>query len=108
MIITSETGLHIASTLNGVVATQKSGDRNVSISKSKPKPQKIVQRVVLAKDSGDTDDEPVIGGLQDEDDSLECAAALASPLKGSESRALTKVNSIHISLNLSLTQILLT
>lgn len=91
-----------------MVATQKSGDRNVSISKSKPKPRKIVQSVVPAEDGGGTDDEPVIGGLQDEDDSLERAAALASPLKGSESRALTKVNSFHVSLNPSLTQTLLT
>ena len=77
----------------------------MSISKSKPKPRKIVQTVVPAKDGGDTDDELIIGGLQDEDDSLERAVALTSPLKGSESRALTKVNSTHISLDPSLTNI---
>ena len=53
----------------------------MSISKSKPKPQKIVQTVVLAEDGGDTDNKLVIGGLQDEDNLLKHAVALVSPLK---------------------------
>jgi hypothetical protein len=56
-----------------------------------------VQGVGTADDSGATDNAPVIGGLQDEDDSLEHAAALASPVKGSDSRRLTKVSSTRIS-----------
>ena len=45
----------------------------------------------------------MIGGLQDEDKLLESAAALASPLKGSESRDLTKVDSVPIPRNPLLT-----
>ena len=51
----------------------------------------------MAEDGSSTNSEPVIGGLQDEDKSLEHAAALASPVKGSDSRKLTKVSSMYIS-----------
>jgi len=84
------------STLNGVAATQKSGN-NAITSKSGSKPPKIAKRVSMAEDGSSTNGEPVIGGLQDEDESLEHAAALASPVKGSDSRKLTKVSSMCIS-----------
>ena len=79
--------------LNGVIATQKSGSHAV-ISKSKPKAWRVTQRVGMTGDSGATDGEPVISGLHDEDESLEHAATLASPIKGSEARKLAKVSSI--------------
>ena len=92
-------------TLNGVTATRKGGGHAL-ISKSKSRsrcpPREIAQRVGTTEDSGATDDEPAIGGLQDEDESLERAAALASPVKGLESRNLTKVDSTYISLDFSL------
>jgi hypothetical protein len=62
----------------------------------------------MTEDSDANDDKPVVGGLQDEDKSLEQAAALASPVKGSDSRNLTKVSSMHISLSFLLTQTLFT
>ena len=79
-----------------MVATQESGG-HASSPKSRSKRPRIVQRVGTAEDSGATDDAPVIGGLQDEDKSLEHAAALASPVKGSDSRRLTKVRSTYVS-----------
>jgi hypothetical protein len=83
-----------------VTATRKSGGHAlISKSRSKLPPREITQRVGTTEESDATDDEPVIGGLQDEDESLERAAALASPVKGSESRNLTKVNSMRISLD---------
>jgi len=60
----------------------------------------------MTEDDGAADSEPVIGGLQDEDESLEHAAALASPIKGSDARKLTKVSSIYISHDFSLIQTL--
>ena len=89
-------------TLNGVAATQKSGG-HAPTSKLRSKPLRTTQRVGITKDSSAAGDEPVIGGLQDEDESLESAAALASPLKGSESRDLTKVDSVPIPRNPLLT-----
>src|SRR5260221_7177442 len=88
--ISSATGLQ-TTTLNGVVATQKSSGHASS------RPPRIAQRVGMTENGGATDDAPVIGGLQDEDESLEHAAALASPLKGSDSRELTKVSSTRVS-----------
>jgi hypothetical protein len=86
--------------LNGVTATRKSGGHAlISKSRSKLLPQEIIQRVGTTEESNATDNKPVIGGLQDEDESLERAAALASPVKGLESWNLTKVNSICISLD---------
>ena len=67
-----------------------------------------MQSVGIAEDSDANDDEPAVGGLQDEDESLEQAAALASPIKGSDSRNLTKVNSMCVSFSFPLTQTLLT
>jgi len=93
------------STLNGVITTQKSGSHAV-ISKSRSKPLRITKRVGMTEDDGTTDSEPVIGGLQDEDESLEHAAALASPIKGSDAQKLTKVSSIYISHDFSLIQTL--
>src|SRR5712691_3045012 len=72
--ISSATGLQ-TTTLNGVVATQKSSGHASS------RPPRIAQRVGMTENGGATDDAPVIGGLQDEDESLEHAAALASPLR---------------------------
>lgn len=85
-----------------MTATRKSGGHAlISKSRSKLPPQEITQRVGTTEESDatDSDDEPVVGGLQDEDESLERAAALASPIKGSESRNLTKVDSMRISLD---------
>lgn len=83
-----------------MTATRKSGGRTlISKSRSKPPPREIMQRVDTTKERDATNDEPVIGRLQDEDKLLEHAAALASPVKGSESRNLTKVNSMRISLD---------
>jgi hypothetical protein len=62
----------------------------------------------MTKDGDANNDEPVVGGLQDEDESLEQAAALASPVKGSDSQNLTKVSSMHVSLSFLLTQTLFT
>ena len=60
-----------------------------------------MRRVDLTEDGGSNDDEPVVGGLQDEDESLEHAAALASPIKGSDSQKISKVNSMRVSESLS-------
>jgi hypothetical protein len=53
---------------------------------------------VAEDDDADNEDddadnkEPAIGGLQDEDESRERSAALASPLKGTDARNIGKVN----------------
>jgi len=60
----------------------------------------------MTEDDGAADSEPMIGGLQDEDESLKHAAALASPIKGSDAWKLTKVSSIYISHDFSLIQTL--
>jgi len=83
-----------------VVAIQRNGDR-ASIPRSRSKPPGAARRVDLTEDGGSNDDEPVVGGLQDEDESLEHAAALASPIKGSDSRKISKVNSMRVSESLS-------
>jgi len=93
------------STLNGVVATPGS---HVIVSKSRSKAPKAPKRVGMTKGDGAADSEPVIGGLHDEDESLEHAAALASPIKGSDVRELTKVSSMYISHDFSLMQTLST
>ena len=67
-----------------------------------------MQTVGIAEGGDANDDEPAVGGLQDEDESLEQAAALASPVKGSDSRNLTKVNSMRVSLSFPLTRTSLT
>lgn len=69
----------------------------MSSPKSRSKRPRIVQSVGTTEDSGATDDVSAIGGLRDEDESLEHAAALASPIKGSDSRRLTKVSSTRVS-----------
>jgi hypothetical protein len=46
----------------------------------------------VTKDDNTNNKEPAIGGLQDEDESLERSAALASPLKGMDARNIAKVN----------------
>jgi hypothetical protein len=51
---------------------------------------------------------PGVGGLDFEDDSLECAAALASPIKGKESRVLTKVSWMLFGFILSITRTIIT
>jgi len=78
MIISPATGQQ-TTTLHGVVATWQSGS-HAPISKSNLNPLRIVQKV-----GGATDDRPVIGRLQDEDELLEHAAALMSPIKGLDS-----------------------
>ena len=93
------------STLNGVVTTRKSGSHAV-ISKSRSKPLRIAKRVGMTEDDGAADSEPMIGGLQDKDELLKHAAALASPIKGSDAWKLTKVSSIYISHDFSLIQTL--
>jgi hypothetical protein len=105
VIISSATESQTTSTLNGVVAIQKSDDHGPI---SKLKPPRVAQRVGMTEDGDATNDQPVVGGLQDEDESLEQAVALASPVKGSDSRNLTKVNSMCVSLSFPLTQTLLT
>src|SRR5260221_2738348 len=88
--ISSATGLQ-TTTLNGVVATQKSSGHASS------RPPRIAQRVGMTENGSATDDAPAIVGLQDQDETLDHAAALASPLKGSDSRELTKVSSTRVS-----------
>jgi hypothetical protein len=102
-IISSATGLQ-TTTLNGMVATRKSGT-HITSPKSRSKPPKIAQGVDMTEDGGATDDAPVIGGLQNEDESLKHAAALASPVKGSDSQRLTKVSSTYVSQFLTHTNI---
>jgi hypothetical protein len=62
----------------------------------------------MTKDGDANDNKPMVGGLQDEDESLEQVVALASPVKGSDSQNLTKVSSMHISLSFLLIQTLFT
>jgi hypothetical protein len=50
----------------------------------------------VTKDDNADNKEPAIGGLQDEDESLERSAALASPLKGTDAQNIAKVNSMHV------------
>ena len=93
------------STLNGVVTTHGS---HVVVSKSRSKAPKAAKRVGMTKDDGAADSEPVNGGLHDKDELLEHAAALASPIKGSDVQELTKVSSMYISHDFSLMQTLST
>jgi hypothetical protein len=50
----------------------------------------------VSKDDNADNEEPAIGGLQDEDESLERSAALASPLKGMDARDIAKVNLMRV------------
>lgn len=69
---------------------------NAALPKPKKPSKKPVKTVAKAKESElsiveDSEPERTIGGMEEEDDTVEKEAALASPMKGSESRRAAKV-----------------